>query len=266
MKFIDLEGKKFDRLTVVSYAGKTNRGQSKWECVCDCGTVKTIQGYLMTSGASRSCGCLRKEITKKRETKHEKSKTLTYSAWCSIKTRCTNPKSQYWNTYGGRGITICDRWLHSFENFLLDMGEIPFGGAQIDRIDNDVNYSPDNCRWVTNKENQRNKSNNHLITYNGETLTLAEWSDRTGVPYKTLHNRINNCKWEIGKAITEKVSTGRGDDVSRKIKSTDIVTIKERYGNGESQKSIAMGYGVDASLISRIVNNKTWKQIGGIYQ
>jgi hypothetical protein len=126
--------------------------------------------------------------------------TPTYQSWRHIFQRCYNPKHNAYNRYGGRGIKVCDRWLESYENFLLDMGERPIG-MYLDRIDNNGDYTPENCRWATPKEQARNKRNNHLLTYNGETRCLAEWAEITGIHPQTLINRIRNG-WDVPKALT----------------------------------------------------------------
>jgi len=114
-----------------------------------------------------------------------------YRVWSGIKTRCTNSKDKFFHCYGGRGIKVCDRWLNSFENFLADMGECP-KGLTLDRIENSRGYSPSNCRWIANKEQQNNRTNNRLIRFQGRTQTLSQWCQELNLKYKTTAQRLYN--------------------------------------------------------------------------
>ncbi|KKM72229.1 hypothetical protein LCGC14_1422620 [marine sediment metagenome] len=207
-RLIDLTGQKFERLLVVKYAGKKKSGATLWLCVCDCSKEKIIIGSHLKNGNTKSCGCLQKEIASISHAKHghkTRAKTSkTYQSWQSMIKRCVNPKNKDYLHYGGRGIKVCQRWRNSFENFLKDMHEAP-EGYQIDRIDNDGNYCKSNCRWVTSRINNRNKRNNHLITYNNKTQCLIEWAEDYDIPYKTLFARINILGWPMGKALTTPV-------------------------------------------------------------
>jgi hypothetical protein len=120
---------------------------------------------------------------------HGGSKTRTYVIWCAIKQRCLNPNNPAFKYYGGRGITICDRWKDSFENFLSDMGE-PETGLTIDRTDNSLGYCPDNCKWVSRAHQQSNRRNNRFLTHNGITQTAMAWANQLGIPHQTIYNRI----------------------------------------------------------------------------
>lgn len=124
-----------------------------------------------------------------------------YAAWASMIQRCTNPNSRAWSRYGGRGIKVCDRWRESFDAFVDDLGPRPGPYASIDRIDNEGHYEPDNCRWATEKQQQRNKRDNLRITVGDETLTLVEWSERTGIARTTISNRIYKG-WDPAAAVT----------------------------------------------------------------
>ncbi len=157
-----LAGKRFTRLLVIKRIGTTKHGFVLWKCICDCGAkVETTTGELM-NGGSKSCGCLRRDRIAKLKYKHGHARSgkqsPTYQSWMAMHLRCTNPNSNNWENYGGRGIKICERWQgeHGFENFLADMGERP-DGLTIDRIEVNGNYEPGNCKWATRAEQRKNQ-------------------------------------------------------------------------------------------------------------
>lgn len=203
-KLIDLTGQKFGRLIVIKQVDNDKHGNSYWSCLCDCGKKKIISGSHLRSGHTKSCGCLKVEKTIQRSTKHGHNKkgkvSRTYKTWLGMIQRCNNPNVKHYNNYGGRGIVICDRWKNSFENFLEDMGEAPVG-HQIDRIDNDQGYFKENCRWATRKEQNRNRRDNHLITFNGKTQCIADWAEETGIAEGNILYRLKH-NWSIEKTLT----------------------------------------------------------------
>jgi hypothetical protein len=144
----------------------------------------------LKSGDTRSCGCLFLSLLRKRLTIHGGSNTSEFSTWGLIKYRCNNKNSPDWKDYGGRGITVCSRWLNSFENFLEDMGNKPSKKHSIDRIDNNGNYDPSNCRWSTIIEQANNKRNNIFIKYNGEPKSALELSKIIGIRPDTILCRV----------------------------------------------------------------------------
>ena len=199
-KIINLIGQNFGHLTVIKYCGTNNHRKSLWECKCDCGNPKTIivQGSNLKSGNTTSCGCVQKQTFLNYVTKHNEKNTKLYGVWCSMKSRCNNPHNKSYHNYGGRGINICKDW-ESYINFSSWSKNNGYQeGLTIDRIDVNGDYSPENCRWVNNKTQANNTRCNKYFTYNNETLTIAQWEDKTGLPIgERLKQGMN-----IEKAIT----------------------------------------------------------------
>lgn len=193
-KALDLVGKKFGRLTVVSEAEKryTKGGHSKrmWNCACDCGNKKILPTRNLTSGNTKSCGCYKKDRNVEHFTTHGMTKTRLYSIWISMKDRCYRETVLQYKDYGGRGITVCDEWLNDFQSF-YDWA-IANGYKEnltIERKNVNGNYCPENCCWITKAEQSRNKTNCHYITYKGETKTLSEWSRELGIDRECVRNQ-----------------------------------------------------------------------------
>lgn len=149
-----LVGKRFGKLVVLRHAGRTNSGEFTWLCLCDCGDLSTPTGSTLRSGRTIACQCKAREAGKSNKT-HGRSKTSIYSRWYMMIQRCSNTKKHDYHRYGGRGIKVCDRW-RKFENFLADMGEVP-RGLTLDRINNEGDYEPGNCRWATPLEQAANR-------------------------------------------------------------------------------------------------------------
>ena len=199
-----LIGSKFSKLTVIGVPYKSGKA-NRWhvECSCDCGKVCNIMCRLLTSGHTKSCGCLRVTAVKatgKSNAVHGKAHGTEWKTYYAMLDRCTKPEHKSFPRYGGRGITVCERWENSFENFLADMGDRP-SGMTLDRIDNSKGYSPENCRWVTAKQQCNNRHNNVIIDAFGLSLTLAQWSVKTGVHQGTIAKRIKDG-WIKEKALT----------------------------------------------------------------
>lgn len=174
--------KVFGRLTVIEYLGIDDT-YSKWLCLCECGNKKEIRGRNLTSGSTKSCGCLQIEsaisLNKTHGCSSRNNKTPEYKAWRAMVQRCTNPNTIYWCNYGGRGIKVCNRWLgeNGFLNFLSDMGTKPTLGHTIDRFPNtDGNYESNNCRWATRMEQDRGKRSNRWLEHDGNRMILWDWA------------------------------------------------------------------------------------------
>jgi hypothetical protein len=217
MKRNDLTGQVFGRLTARRYLG--NR---KWECVCNCGTVKSVETSNLTLGVIKSCGCLFKELLVARNTSHGLSRSPTYKSWASAKDRCTNSNRPDYLRYGGRGVRMCERWAGSFENFLADMGERPSRQHSLDRIDNDGHYEPGNVRWATKKEQGNNRSTCQPVMAFGESKTIPEWlqDPRCAVPLlTTLRSRIVHLGWDTEMAITTPPSSNCATNINQQLEN-----------------------------------------------
>ena len=198
-------GERFNMLVAVEPAGKDKHGRFMWRCKCDCGGTTTLSATRLKGGVTKSCGC-QKSAGNSRT--HGLSHTKTHEAWKALKQRCKNPKRANWEDYGGRGITYDPAW-ESFETFLADMGEAPDRGM-IDRIDNDGPYCKANCKWSNRKEQNNNKRNNHILEYDGKTMTISQWSDYLGIPKTNITMRLWRG-WSVERALT----VGRFDRAGR---------------------------------------------------
>lgn len=201
MPAIDLTGQTFGLLTALHSVPSK---KSRWLCICECGKEKEVAACHLRAGKIRSCGHLIAEATRARSMKHGRKPRgaafdSTYSTWSAMWTRCTNPKQRSWQRYGGRGIKVCDRWK-DFALFLEDMGERP-KESTLDRIDNNGDYTPSNCRWACFRQQARNRRGSLHITHNGQIKPLAQWAEELGMVYSTLYNRIYRYGWSIERAM-----------------------------------------------------------------
>lgn len=198
-KIKDRSGMVFGRLTVVRlHSIKNNR--ALWECKCQCGETKLAIGKVLANGGTKSCGCLRRDLmTKHGLSKNPKIKT-EYKTWKSILNKCNNPKASNYKDYGGRGISVCKRW-EDFNNFITDMGLKPCKTLSIERINNDGDYEPNNCKWATDTEQNRNKRNIRIISFNGESLLLEDWARKTGLSKQCISYRLKKG-WGVKNALT----------------------------------------------------------------
>lgn len=249
-------GKKFGRWTVLSQGS----APLLWLCRCDCpaATEKQVNKKNLKAGKSTSCGCLQKELVATLATRrkpaarnHGKTKTPEYAVWAAMKHRCMNENYFCYDDYGGRGIKVCDRWMDSFLAFLEDMGRRPSPDHSIDRIDNDGDYTPENCRWATDTEQNRNSRRTRDVTWNGKTQCLAAWAEETGIPYNVIGCRLD-MGWDIERALTE--------PVNRNILNPEqVAEIRKRYDKGSFKNggpALAKEFGVSFQTIHRIANNE----------
>lgn len=194
--FKDLTGERFGRLVVIGVSRRVKSGKREryyWKCKCDCGRIKEVRTDCLTGGLVQSCGCLKKEQNRINLTKfhrHKLSHTKLWDTYYSMKSRCYDPADKRYKDYGGRGIKVCEEWKNSFDEFANWAVSHGFDkNLQIDRINNNGDYSPENCRWVTQKENCRNRRSNVLIEYNGKMITLVEFSEIMNIPYKVAYSK-----------------------------------------------------------------------------
>ena len=212
-------GQRFNRLVVEAELPERMWGKRAYRCRCDCGAEVRTTGNHLKRGNTQSCGCYQRDRVRETHLTHGRPLTdKTYQCWLNMRRRCTDETQPRYDRYGGRGIKVCERW-QSFENFLADMGEKP-RGKSLDRYpDNDGDYESSNCRWATPGQQNRNKSNNRLITFDGKTRTLQDWATHTGINQPSLHYRLS-AGWSIKDALTVPVGPDHTDGrFRRKIRS-----------------------------------------------
>lgn len=213
MNHEDLTGMKFNRLLVVNKTNmRSKRGCILWECRCDCGNIVFVEGFNLKNDYIKSCGCLRKEIStqriiesNKKRIVHGFSGTRIYQVWKNMINRCNNPVLDSYKRYGDRGILVCNEWLDfiKFKEWALNNGYAEY--LQIDRINNDGNYEPSNCRWATKIIQANNTSTNVLLTYKNKSQTASQWAQELGIKVKTIRNRIYSLKWSVEKTLNERM-------------------------------------------------------------
>lgn len=198
----DLTGHRCNRLTVVGNSGKRSTNRSVvWTCLCDCGNIVYVESGILSGGKQKSCGCAMKGIVKWVGHGHARQggATKTYYAWAGMKQRCTNPSHPKYKNYGMRGITVCEDWLTSFDNFLKDMGEKP-AGMTLERKDVNQGYSKDNCCWANSKTQANNKTTNRVLHYDGKSMTSAQWAEHLGISFSALRQRLYR-KWPLERVL-----------------------------------------------------------------
>lgn len=201
----DITGKRFGKLVVLGPGGRCHNGEIKWRCICDCGNTTEVKGSSLRSGITKSCGCRMLDGLKTgwQRSTHNQSKTRLYGIWCGMKNRATEKADKkHKKDYYGRGIKICSEWEHSFEKFRE--WALPNGyedNLTIDRIDNDGDYCPSNCRWITLSEQANNKRSNRNYTFNGETKNISQWAKTLKVSEDMLRGRLVVLGWDVQSAL-----------------------------------------------------------------
>ena len=201
--FIDLSGQRFERLLVIKQAERIKPKVTRWHCVCDCGKEVTVDTRHLRHNGTKSCGCLKSEVSGNINKTHGLTDSKEYKIWCGMKRRCYNKNERSYKNYGARGITVCKEWIDSFENFLFDMGKCP-DGFSIERKDVNGQYCKENCVWIPLVDQGANRTSNVLITFDGMTKTVSEWARFVGLKPFTLQARLSSGRWTIEKAITTK--------------------------------------------------------------
>lgn len=234
---IDLTGMKFGKLTVIKEFGHSKDGRVTWLCRCECGGEKIASGHDLKSGATKSCGCLRSgrrngnlrtgEAPRVINRETGKPKRL-YGVWAAIVQRCENPNAKSYKNYGGRGIKMCRQWRNdfsAFEGWAISAGydeHAPQGVCTIDRIDNNGDYCPENCRWTTYKVQSNNRRNNRVLVCDGESHTLQEWAELLGIQDCILRDRIFKLGWDEETALKTPVRHCKRTKYRTVIQSADI--------------------------------------------
>lgn len=196
-------GQRFGKLTVISSA-PSEGGKCKWNCLCDCGNTSKPSTSALRSGTSASCGCAVGASAKQRFSKHGLSNSPEYKVWGNLLTRTQNPKTSNYMDYGGRGIRVCKKWADSFPAFYADMGGRPTPAHTIERINNDGDYEPENCKWATRFEQARNRRNTRLIFHDGKSLTAAGWAGVSGLAATTIKRRLG-MGWPVSETLEKPI-------------------------------------------------------------
>lgn len=265
-EMIDYSGERFGRLLVKSMTklpGKPVRVMAI--CICDCGKEKMVRGTHLLSGRIRSCGCLRDEMSKERTTllhrsgtmmnkTHGGSKTTLYKRWMGMKARCYNSNHMAHKDYGGRGIKVCDRWLESFQNFYDDMGDPP-PGCSIDRIDNNGDYTPENCQWATREDQSNNLRKNRIIEYNGERHSVTMWSRILGIHQSTLDERLRSG-WKIADALDARLKSKRKYAYKGENLSANEICKKYDMNLNTLNCRLRAGWTVDQAIETPVMRKK----------
>lgn len=265
---VDLVGFRNTYTEVIEYIERRG-AHHYWKVQCVCGAIKE----LSTSAAKQyqSCGCKRAELLASANTKHGMSggwrgkHPKIYRTWAGMLSRCSNSKLRCYADYGGRGIVVCERW-HDFSVFLEDMGMPPTAEHSIDRIDNNGNYEPGNCRWATNSEQSRNRSDNRYLEFDGQRKIVADWAKDTGLSEHLISSRLDVLGWTVERALTEPPGTSLGgcpgeSHHKAKVTEDDVRAIRAARESGETAANLARKYGMQGAAISKICKRQLWKNV-----
>lgn len=267
---IDLRGGRFGRLEVLERKAipKNGRNRVYWKCLCECGGQVDVRTDSLTRGLVQSCGCLKRErdrINLTANHSHKMSGTRLYHTWTQMKQRCHNKNNNSYERYGGRGIKVCKEWRESFDPFHVWAIENGYSdNMTIERIDNNADYSPDNCRWATNKEQSRNRRSNIKIAHQGRKVTLMELSEISGIDYKVIHGRYE--RGDRGESLIRPSGDDRknlkgSEQHLSKLIERKVIEIKALLKTGAKQKDLATKYNVSPSTINSIAKGRTWKHV-----
>ena len=246
----EIIGKQFGYLTVTKQVDSNKNNQICYECLCDCGNTTIVTKNHLVTGHTKSCGCYKGRMCSSANFKHGQAGKRLYNTYYHMKRRCFNLKDKEYHRYGGRGITVCDEWLgkNGFENFYSwAMNSGYQDNLSIDRIDNNKNYEPSNCRWATPEQQMNNVNYNVRLTYNGETHTIAEWSRIIGIDQDTIQSRIKYYNMPVEKALFKSPTSKKRVAI---YKDGCLINIFD------SQKEAAEFVGVHTSQMSQYLHNK----------
>lgn len=222
--FKDRTGDRYGSLLVLSQVETPKRQNKKWLCLCDCGTKKVFSISHLRDGSTSSCGCEKNEKLRASSTKHGYSKNKEYrseyNVWVGIKRRCSDPSTTHYKNYGARGVTVCERWLGAdgFPNFISDMGKKPTPRHSLDRHpDNNGNYSPENCKWSTMLEQNRNKRDCHYLEYDGRKMVLLDWANELNVARFFIYSNLKTMPFD---KVVELIKSGNYRKRKRRTSKT----------------------------------------------
>jgi hypothetical protein len=249
--FKDITDQQFGLWTVIKYTGN-----QKWLCQCRCGIQRNVNGSDLRNGSSRSCGmgtCTQRSTANTTHGETRKGKSPEYQIWLGIKRRCTNPKATGFANYGGRGIKMCERWAKDFTAFLSDMGRRP-PGTFIERIDNNGNYEPTNCKWATRLEQANNARSNRLLTLNGETKTATQWARLLNLPAEVIRHRLDKG-WSFERILKTPVVAQRP-----RLTNEEVLHIR-KLGKSHKITEVARLTGISFAAASRIIKRQSWRYL-----
>ena len=243
---IDLKGQTFGYLEVLEIASTI---PTKWLCRCYCSNLHITTGQCLRNGTSTSCGCKTSELLSEAKKTHGLHDTPEHGVWAGMKQRCYNKNTDAYKNYGGRGITVCAEWKDDFAQFYTDMGKRPDDSYSIDRIDNDKGYTPENCRWVTRYEQNRNHRRNNWLTHNGETKCITDWAEEIGITQQAMQSRLSRMPLERALSLpghpdTKRYITANGKTLTIDGWSKELglckTTIFRRLGKYDTDKALSI--------------------------